>query len=78
MQKVRGHGDKRGHAVKGDPALLMLLTLLEPQSRFGDKPIKFQVVCPQNGTAVLEGLRETENRGAANRERIILCQNVVD
>ena len=31
------------------------LTLLEPQSRFGDKPRKFQVVCPQNGTAVLKG-----------------------
>ena len=22
---------------------------------FGDKPVKFQVVCPQNGTAVLNG-----------------------
>ena len=32
------------------------LTLFEPQSRFGDKPVKFQVVCPQNGTAVLKGL----------------------
>ena len=32
------------------------LTLLERQSRFGDKPPKFQVVCPQNGTAVLNGL----------------------
>ena len=31
-----------------------LLTLLEPQSRFGDKPVKFQVVCPQSGTAVLK------------------------
>ena len=30
------------------------LTLLEPESRFGDKPFKFQVVCPQNGTAVLK------------------------
>ena len=27
--------------------------LLEPQSRFGDILLKFQVVCPQNGTAVL-------------------------
>ena len=33
-----------------------LLTLLEPQSRFGDNSLKFQVVCPQNGTAVLKGL----------------------
>ena len=30
---------------------------LEPQSRFGDKPLKFQVVRPQNGTAVLKGLK---------------------
>ena len=30
--------------------------LLEPQSRFGDKPVKFQVVCPSNVTAVLKGL----------------------
>ena len=34
-----------------------LLSLLEPQSRFGDKPFKFQLVYPQNGTAVLKGLR---------------------
>ena len=34
------------------------LTLLEPQSRFGDKPIKFKVVCPQNGTAVLKGFKQ--------------------
>ena len=33
------------------------LTLLEPQSRFVDKPVKFQIVCPQNGTAVLKGLK---------------------
>ena len=32
-------------------------TLLEPQSHFGDRPVKFQVVCPQNRTAVLKGLR---------------------
>ena len=37
---------------------LSSLTLLEPQSRFGDKPLKLQVVCPQNGTAVLKGLSE--------------------
>ena len=36
--------------------MVVFLTLLEPQSRFGDKPVKFQVVCPQNGTAVLKGL----------------------
>ena len=45
--------------------------LLEPQVRFGDKPLKFQVfrfgdkrlkfevVYPQNGTPVLKGLRPT-------------------
>ena len=32
------------------------LTPLEPQSRFGDKPVKLYVICPQNGTAVLKGL----------------------
>ena len=31
------------------------LTLLEPQSRCGDKPFNFQVLCTQNGTAVLKG-----------------------
>ena len=32
------------------------LTLEKLQSRFGDKPLKLQVVRPQNGTAVLKGL----------------------
>ena len=32
------------------------LTLLEPQSRCGGIPVKFQVLCPQNETAVLKGL----------------------
>ena len=35
------------------------LVVLEPQSRFGDKPVKFQVVRPQNGTVVLKGLIRT-------------------
>ena len=34
----------------------LFVLLLEPQSRFGDKPLKLQVVCPQSGTAVLKGL----------------------
>ena len=38
------------------PVVCFPLTLLEPQSAFGDKPLNFQVVCPQNGTAVLKGL----------------------
>ena len=36
--------------------LVTSLTHLGLQSHFGDKPLKFQVVCPQNGTAVLKGL----------------------
>ena len=35
------------------------LTLLEPQSRSGGKPVKFQVVLSPNGTAVLKGLRSS-------------------
>ena len=38
------------------------ITLLEPQSRFGDKPVKFQVVCPQNGTAVQQGMNYQTQR----------------
>ena len=37
--------------------LAPFLAPLEPQSRFGGKPLKFQVFCPQNGTAVLKGLK---------------------
>ena len=32
-------------------------SVLEPQFCFGDKPVKFQVICPQNGAAVLKGLK---------------------
>ena len=32
------------------------LTRLEPQSRFGGNPVKFLVLGPQIGTAVLKGL----------------------
>ena len=41
------------------------LTHLKPQSRLGTNPLKFEAVCPQNGTAVLTGFmrRYTENRG---------------
>ena len=38
---------------------LMLCVLLEPQSRFGDTRLHFQVVCPENGTAVLKGLNRS-------------------
>ena len=37
------------------------LTPLEPQPRFGDKLLEIRLVCPQNGTAVLKGLRVTIN-----------------
>ena len=37
--------------------------LLKPQSRFGDKPLKFQVVRPQNGTAVVKGLKHVQRGG---------------
>ena len=33
-----------------------MLTPLETQSDCGDTPLKFQVICPQNGTTVLKGL----------------------
>ena len=33
------------------------MSLLEPQSRFGDKSLGIRVFCPQIGTAVLKGLR---------------------
>ena len=54
----RGLSERRPLRVKTSYEL----TLLEPQSRFGDKPVKFQVVCPQHGTAVLKGLsRKSES-----------------
>ena len=34
---------------------MQLLTLLEPQSRFGDNYLKFDWIVPQNETAVLKG-----------------------
>ena len=59
----RNSGGKNGEETFGVPntgipfsLIRAPLTFLEPQSRFGDKPLKLQVVCPQNGTAVLKGL----------------------
>ena len=43
----------------------MALTLLELQSHFGDNPVKFQVVCPQIGTAVLKGLNRGEGKNSS-------------
>ena len=42
-------------------AFNMHLTPLETQSRFGGKPVKLYVICPQNGAAVLKGLIENKN-----------------
>ena len=38
------------------PTSSLALTLLEPQSRLGDKALKLYVSCPRNGAAVLKGL----------------------
>ena len=35
----------------------LALTLLGPQSRFGDKLLRIWLVCPKNETAVLKGLK---------------------
>ena len=49
----------------------MNLTPLELQCRFGGQPLTFQVVCPQNGTAVLKRVKsqdptlQSSNRGLA-------------
>ena len=47
---------------------------MEPQSRFGDKPLKFRVVCPQNGTAVLKGLTLSGPKGKPNDKKKIGLQ----
>ena len=39
------------------PALRSVLTLLGPQSCFGDKLLIIRVRCPHNGSAVLKGLK---------------------
>ena len=65
-------GAGRRNFVADDELVLVLtlvLTLLEPQSRFGDKPFKDQVVCPQNGTAVLKGLNSVGDIFAARNKR---------
>ena len=47
------------------------LTFLGLQSRFGNTPLKFQVVCPPNGPAFLKGLANdlSEVRNLARRLR---------
>ena len=60
----RHHEDQARRSATGvhpnfSEAPRLTLTLLEPQSRCGDKPLNSQVVCPQNGTAVVKGLRSS-------------------
>ena len=38
----------------------LILTHLGLESHFGDKPLKFTIVCPRNGTAVLNGYLDLE------------------
>ena len=45
----------------------LILTLLELPSHIGYKPLKFQVVCPQDGTAVLKGYSTIYFRTARNK-----------
>ena len=45
------------------------LTLLELQSHFGGNPLKFEVVCTRNGTAVLKGLKNTHTYSSSSRAR---------
>ena len=50
------------------------LTLVGLQSRFGKKPLKFQLVCPHNGTAALKGSntpRRARNTGIGYHIEII-------
>ena len=45
------HTPRKGTYAKKDT-----VSLSEPQPHLGGKPVKLQVACPQNGTAVLNGL----------------------
>ena len=57
------------------PTAILSLTPLEPQSRSGDKPVKFQVVLSPNGTAVLKGLRPSAGLSHENNVRIVGVQH---
>ena len=54
-------GEKNGESERGRGSTHGS-TPLVLESRFGDKPVKFQVACPQNGTAVLKGLHVRANK----------------
>ena len=52
---VQGFVVNRSRQERCD-TIIMRLTLLVTQSRFGDKLLRIWVLCPQNGTAALKGL----------------------
>ena len=52
-----------------------LLTLLEPQSRFGDKLLEIWVDCPQNEAAVLKGLTLLEPQSRFGDKLLIIRAN---
>ena len=62
MGKQRKKGEKSRKSTPLVQSVLVhvtlerLVLLLEPQSRSGDNPVKFQVVLSPNGTAVLKVL----------------------
>ena len=51
------HTDRSAKQKRVAQHRFYLLTLLEQQSCFGDKPFKVHAVYPRNGTAALKGLR---------------------
>ena len=62
----------------------LYITLLELQFHFGDNPFKFQVVCPQIGTAVLKGISrssglcgECKRRAMRPRESQEICRRYI-
>ena len=57
---VGGRGEKSLPCIYVPPGVsydYLLNPYRELQYRFGDNPLNFLAVCPQNGTAVLKGLR---------------------
>ena len=60
-----------GSLVSSPRTGFTLLTLLVLQSRFGDKALRFQVVCPHNGTAVL--LKLQRRKSMMKKRRLLFC-----
>ena len=68
-------GLKNRHGHHGCPGC-RLLTLLGPESRFGDTSVKLCAVCPPNGTAVLKGLR-THSHTSDGPRKPPLCLQIL-